>query len=309
MTLNELTYMLAIAEHGNISKAAAELFVSQPSLSEALAKIERDMGQKLFLRTQDGLIPTDFGFRYLDTAARIRDRYRRMLGELEEYREMRRGSLTFGIPLNLGTYLLPGILPTFYEMYPDITVHFRENNSTELDKLLLTGKIDFSIMHYEAVHDSIVYEYLADDPFYLVIPEAMAAHYRFPEYRPLNANDLKALTDASFLMIASRQKLRQVTDSILEQIGIHPNIRYTTKSMETAKRLAAAGMGITFLPYSYLNLFSGTEGLACYPLDGELDASWRLVVAYPENHAPSRCAKEFIQHLKQCFAGNRCLAE
>lgn len=299
MTQNELTYMLTIAEHGNISEAAKELFVSQPSLSEALTKIERDMGQQIFFRTQNGLVPTDFGYRYLDTARQIKDRYRQMLAELEEYREMRRGSLTFGIPLNLGTYLLPGILPAFYEMYPDITVHFKENNSTELDKLLLAGKIDFSIMHYEAVHESITYEYLADDPFYLVIPETMAARYQFPEYRSLNAYDLKVLSDAPFLMVASRQKLRQVTDSILEQIGITPDIRYTTKSMETAKRLTASGMGITFLPYSYLNLFSGTERLACYPVDKELDASWKLVIAYPENHAPSRCAKEFIRYLKQ----------
>ena len=75
-------------------------------------------------------------------------------------------------------------------------------------------------------------------------------------------------------MVANRQKLRQVADSILAQLSIKPNIRYTTKNMETAKRLAAAGMGITFLPHSYLNLFSGVENLACYPLDPALQASW-----------------------------------
>lgn len=67
-------------------------------------------------------------------------------------------------------------------------------------------------------------------------------------------------------MVANRQKLRQVADSILEQLSIKPDIRCTTKSMETAKRLAAAGMGVTFLPHSYLNLFSGVDNLACYPL-------------------------------------------
>lgn len=299
MTLNELTYMLTIAEYGSLSKAAQELFVSQPSLSEALTKIERDMGQQIFHRTQGGLVPTDFGFRYLDTAARIKYRYRQMLTELEEYREMRRGSLTFGIPLNLGTCLLPQILPAFHAAYPGITVRFRENNSTELDKLLLTGKIDFSIMHYEAAHKSITYEHLADDPFYLVIPKKMAARYHFPASRCLNACDLKVLSDAPYLMVASRQKLRQVTDSILKQIGINPDIRYTTKSMETAKRLAAAGMGVTFLPCSYLTLFSGTEGLACYPLDPALNPSWQLVLAYPNNLPLSRCAREFIRHLKE----------
>lgn len=299
MTQNELAYMLAIAEHGSVSKAAEELFIAQPSLSEALAKIEQEMGKPLFSRTRNGLTPTALGLDYLEMARQIQARYRQMLAELEEYREMRRGRLTFGIPMNLGTCLLPGILPAFYQMYPGISVDFRENNSTELDKLLLTGKIDFSIMHYEKKHESVTYEFLADDPFYLVMPRQIARRYSFPEGRRLHIRDLNVLAEESFLMIASRQKLRQVTDSILEQIGIRPKIRYTTKSMETAKRLAAAGMGITFLPYSYLNLFSGMENLAGYPLDPQLHAIWHLVVGYPKQHALSRCAREFIRHLKE----------
>lgn len=299
MTINELTYMMTIAEHGSISKAAEELFISQPSLSEAIAKVERDMGQPIFLRTKAGLVPTEFGTRYLDTAARILDRQRQMLAELDEFHEMRRGSLTFGIPLNLGTYLLPGILPAFHEKYPGIAVTFCENNSTEIDKLLLNGKIDFGIMHFEKAHDAITYEFLADDPFYLVMPEELADRYEFPKSGSLTAGHIRQCSDTPFLMVASRQKLRLVADSIMAQVGITPKIRYTTKSMETAKRLAAAGMGITFLPYSYLNLFSGTENLACYPLDDKLDSSWKLVIAYPKNLGLSRCAREFIRHLKE----------
>ena len=84
-----------------------------------------------------------------------------------------------------------------------------------------------------------------------------------------------------------------------KQLNIRPNIRFTTKNMETAKRLAAAGMGITFLPLSYLTLFSGVENLACYPLDQDLQASWKLVVGYPKNRALSRCSREFIRVLKE----------
>lgn len=93
---------------------------------------------------------------------------------------------------------------------------------------------------------------------------------------------------------------------ILSQLSIKPNIRYTTKNMETAKRLAAAGMGITFLPHSYLNLFSGVENLACYPLDPALNASWKLVIGYPDGRPLSRCAKEFIRFLKQKIQQTKC---
>lgn len=299
MTQNELLYILTIAEHGNITRAAQELFISQPSLSESLNKVEQEFGTQIFERTQEGLVPTAFGLRYLDTARRILDRYKQLETELDEYRQMRRGQLTFGIPMNLGTYLLPKILPAFQELYPDITVQFKENNSTELDKLMLSGKLDFSVMHYETPNEAIHYELLAEDDFYLVMPLALSRKFDFPDYRPLSIYDLKALEKEPFLMVASRQKLRQVADSILAQLAIKPNIRYTTKNMETAKRLAAAGMGVTFLPHSYLNLFSGVESLACYPLDPALQASWKLVIGYPNGRLLSKCSKEFIRFLKQ----------
>ena len=292
MTQNELLYILTIAEHGNITRAAQELFISQPSLSESLNKVEQEFGRTIFDRTQEGLIPTAFGLRYLETARNILNRYKRLETDLDEYRQMRRGKLTFGIPMNLGTYLLPRVLPAFQELYPDISVQFKENNSTELDKLMLSGKLDFSVMHYETPNKAIHYELLAEDVFYLVMPLALSRKYNFPEYRPLSIYDLKALEIEPFLMVANRQKLRQVADSILEQLSIKPDIRCTTKSMETA-------MGVTFLPHSYLNLFSGVDNLACYPLDPALQASWKLVIGYPDGRLLSRCSKEFIRFLKQ----------
>lgn len=299
MTQNELLYILTIAEYGNITKAAQELFISQPSLSESLSKVEQEFGKPIFFREQNGLTPTPFGIQYLKTAKQILESYKQMNLELDEYRQMRRGTLNFGIPFNLGAYVLPRILPQFCRIYPDITVSFKENNSAELDKMMLSGKLDFSIMHYETPDEAICYEPLADDPFYLVMPMNLAQKHQFPDYRELSIYDLKSLADEPFLMIASRQKLRQVIDAILSQLNLHPNVRFTTKNMETAKRLAAAGMGITFLPLSYLTLFSGIDNLACYPLDQNLQASWKLVVGYPKNRALSRCSKEFIRVLKE----------
>ena len=69
--------------------------------------------------------------------------------------------------------------------------------------------------------------------------------------------------------------------------------------METAKRLVGAGMGITFLPRSYLNLYSGVEGLECYPLAPDLDGSWKLTVAYPKEGKLSRGSREFLKLIRE----------
>ena len=78
MTQNELLYMLTIAEHGTITRAAQELFISQPSLSESLNKVEQEFDTRIFSRTQEGLVPTAFGAHYLKTARNILDRYRKL---------------------------------------------------------------------------------------------------------------------------------------------------------------------------------------------------------------------------------------
>ena len=99
MTENELRYLLTIAEYGNITKAAQELFISQPSLSESLSKVEQEFGCPIFHRELNGLTPTDFGRKYLDTAGKILELYRQMNLDLDEYRQMRRGTLNFGRPV------------------------------------------------------------------------------------------------------------------------------------------------------------------------------------------------------------------
>ncbi|MBS6646209.1 MAG: LysR family transcriptional regulator [Clostridiaceae bacterium] len=299
LSCNEIRYMLAIQECKTISGAAKELFISQPSLSQMLLQTEQDFGRQIFHRKNDGLEETEFGSRFLGILSEIDHIYKRLLTDLEEFQQMRRGKITFGIPLNLGTYLLPRILPAFSEEYPDIQVSFKENNSTELDRLLLSGKTDFGIMHFQEANEALRYEDFFEDPFYLVIPEGMKDKLGFKEQKPLTIRDLQQLKEVPFIMVASRQKLRQVADRILLKAQITPKIRYTTKSMETAKRLAAAGMGVTFLPGSYLDLFSGMEGIACYCLEESLEASWKLVVAYPKKDKLSKSVREFLRILKE----------
>ncbi len=282
-------------------KTAGELFIAQPSLSQTLMNLEHDYDRRIFVRTNEGVEPTADGLAFLEEVREIGGLFRQLRAQLEEFQDLKKGTITFGIPQNLGAYLLPVILPVFSSRYPGIQVHFRENNSTELDKLLLADKTDFSIMHNQEANESLTYEAFFEDPFYLVVPMGMKAGLGLPEHRNLRAEDLQILKTVPFVMVAARQKLRQVADSILEKSGIRPEIRYVTKSMETAKRLAAAGMGVTFLPYSYLTLYSGMEGLACYQLDGCLEASWELVVAYPKKGRLSRSAKEFLRVLKECL--------
>ena len=301
MTKNELLYIISIAEHQNLSQAAADLYIAQPSLTQALQKVEQEFGTPNFLRSGDGMILTPFGERYVQTARAILKRYQQFLGELDEFHEMKKGKICFGIPQNLGTYLLPNILPEFIEQYPGIQIDYREINSVSMNRQLMSGKLDFCIMHFQEQQNGIVYEHLAADPFYLVTPAAhpLAKKHEKFQLTGLQLEDLKQYEHDYFIAIDKRQALREMADHICEKADLHPDIRFTTKSMETAKRLVAAGMGNTFLPRSFLNLFSNTEGLVCYPLCEELHAQWEMVLASQESVTLSRAVRSFVNLLKK----------
>lgn len=300
-TEQEIRYLLEVNEQGRISAAAEKLFVAQPSLSQKLWQIEKDLGSPLFIRNRRGVRSTEYGRHILETLKQVDELYREYKKDLEECMEMKKGTVTVGIPMNLGTCLLPAILPAFAAQYPKVKVNIREGNSSELEKLLLEKKVDFCIMHEHDTGDAVQLKSFSEDPFYLVVPKTMKNRIPFHESQGLAAEDLKELKDIPFVMVAKRQKLRQVTDQILETAGISPEICCTTRNMETAKRLVAAGMGATILPQSYLTLYSGTENLEWYLLDRSLNASWKLVMANLKGEKLSGCSRKFYDFAMESF--------
>lgn len=300
-TKNEILYLLTIKETGNISRAAENLYIAQPSLSQMLFQVEKELGIEIFTRGKTGITPTEEGNMILEQLGNVMNQYMKLMAEIEEYQQVQRGTVTVGIPQNLGAYLLPSILPAFHELYPGVKINIREGNSSELERLLLAKKIDFCIMHQHEKRQSVQYQTFLEDPFYLVMPKKMKHMFSFSKKKVLDADDLRALRNTPFIMVASRQKLRMVVDGILNDIGIKPDICCTSRNMETVKRLVAAGMGVTFLPRSYLNLYSGGERLEYYALEDNLHASWMLVVAYAKNEKMSKSARALFEFSLRFF--------
>lgn len=300
-TEQEVRYLLEVNEQGCISAAAEKLFVAQPSLSQKLWQIEKDLDIQLFERNRRGVRSTEYGKQVIEILKQVEDLYRQYRKELEECMKMKKGTVMLGIPMNLGTCLLPAILPAFARQYPKVKVNIREGNSAELEKLLLEKKVDFCIMHEHDTSGQVQVKSFSEDPFYLIIPKKMKSRVPFKNGQALYAEDLKKMQNIPFVMVAKRQKLRQVTDQIMETGNIEPEICCTTRNMETAKRLAAAGMGATILPQSYLTLYSGAENLEWYLLDKSLNASWKLVIAKLKGEKLSGCSRKFYDFAMESF--------
>lgn len=298
LTEREMEYLLRIRREKGIARAAQSLYIAQPSLSQILMKLEEECGFALFTREKDGVRETNEGSRFLDQVEELAGIYRKMRRQLEEFQQLKRGLVSFGIPINLGTSLLPDILPRFSALYPGVEVRFFENNSVELDQMVLEGRTDFNIMHFQSPKETLEYEILGVDPFCLAAPSSWGERLGLKE-GAIGKRELKELEPEPFIMVARGQKLRQTADEILSQAQVKPKVLCSTKSMETAKRLVAAGMGLTLLPMSYTTLLSDRKGILCVPISEELEASWKIVIAYPKGEELPCCCREFLRLLRQ----------
>lgn len=298
LTEREMEYLLRIRREKGIARAAQSLYIAQPSLSQILMKLEEECGFALFTREKDGVRETNEGSRFLDQVEELAGIYRKMRRQLEEFQQLKRGLVSFGIPINLGTSLLPDILPRFSALYPGVEVRFFENNSVELDRMVLEGRTDFNIMHFQSPKETLEYEILGVDPFCLAAPSSWGERLGLKE-GAIGKRELKELEPEPFIMVARGQKLRQTADEILSQAQVKPKVLCSTKSMETAKRLVAAGMGLTLLPMSYTTQLSDRKGILCVPISEELEASWKIVIAYPKGEELPCCCREFLRLLRQ----------
>ena len=306
MTSRELLYIKTIADEKSITRAAHKLYLTQPSLSHCVSSIEKQLGTRLFRRTSGGLILTYAGEKYYRMACEVLRIYGAFEAELAEESDLARGRVTLGITNYLACDLLPRMLPAFHREHPGIEVRIVEETTDDLQRRLLSGRLDFAIMHTGAGDGAsedpgLAHEVLRRDPFLLVAPQdhphadkAVSMDDGYPELDPAH------LGGEPFLMVTRGQRIRHVADRVLSQAGVAPQIVFTSRNYETLRRLSAEGMGYTFVPSHYVGLLGGAEyHPAYYAVPKRYDAFWELSVVTLKDAYLSRAAKAFLKSFKE----------
>lgn len=306
MNDRELLYIKTIADTKSISKAAQQLFIAQPSLSQAIQKIEDELGTKLFVRKHDGIALTLAGEKYCLAATEILNIYDDFKNEVTYINDLKRGRVKIGITGFMGTYLLPKLLPLFMEKFPNIEIYVMEMNSTVLEKSLLDGTIDFAIMHSHPLkhNEPIDHEFLYKDPFMIVTKKnhPLSGFAKKDGNLPYPSIDLKHFKDEKFILLEKDKRIRQVCDIIFHIAGINPDVCLTLKSYESARRIASTGYGITLVPLQYLNIFKGEYEADYYFIEDNEYAFWDTCIATSPNMYLSKASKVFINLIREYFS-------
>lgn len=302
MNDKELLYIKTIADTQSISKAAEELFIAQPSLSQALQRIERELGTHLFIREPRGMKLTYAGEKYYLMAKEILDIYSDFKSEITHINELKAGRLVIGIARYMGMNILPNVLPKFNKNYPNIEIIIREENTRVLENLVLGGNVDFALthVHKKEMNEKINYEILKEDEFLLVTPKAyLKDSYKIKVKDGKSYVDLRDLEGEKFILLDINKGIRKVQDRTIKSYGISPDVVFTTKNFETAKRLAANGMGITIIPKDYLNIFSQDKNYDSFNLSGTEENIWYTAILTIPDIYKSQATKVFIEEVKK----------
>ncbi|MDD3252182.1 MAG: LysR family transcriptional regulator [Lachnospiraceae bacterium] len=308
MNSKELLYVKTVADEQNISRAAKKLFMAQPSLSQSIQRIEESVGTPLFNRTPTGLTLTFSGEQYYQMATQVLKIYEDFEMTISDINNLKTGRIHFGITNHLGTLVLAKVLPEFQTICSNVELKIYEENSTELEKMLLAGKLDFCIMHTPTGNrpPTLHYDVMTHDPFVIAMAKEhplAAQAVETPGY-PYPVLDLKLLKDEPFLMLHREQRIRQITDAVLNRAGItQPRIALSLRNFETAQLLAARGLGVTLVPLQYSRITSSRAGSpALFCIDNTYEAGWDMCITTQENRFLSKADQLFIRLVRRQFS-------
>lgn len=247
-------YLLTVAQTLNITHAAEMLHISQPALTKAIRRQERELGVTLFDRSSTPLKLTYAGERFLESARKLLDISAAMREEMKNIASGAKERVRLGITVERGTAWLPLILPQFVRDYPGVDVRVMEGTNAFFETAILNGQMDFCVSTLPIKSADIAYEVVNNAPIYLISsaehPLARCADLKTNS--PLRPQYIapELLEGADFLMLTPSQGMCRITQHMLEKYALRVNIVMQMTSQRTITLLAAAGMGVTFTTYS-----------------------------------------------------------
>lgn len=310
MLLKEFRYILAVIDNETISKAAEQLYISQPALTKYIHSLEDSINMKLFEKVGKKLQPTQYGHSYIAAARRIVAIYEELEQEMYSSDEMIRGTLRVGTGRR-GAYIIPAVLPDFTKQFPSVNLAMYESTYDEIESLLMQGKIDIGILKQPlGLND----DYLTYVPLFkeeLVLATAVD--------HPLCKNaqdipeckypwiDLKLFGDERFVLYKVGHRNRWLTNKLLADHGISPKHFFDTNNIEGALHLVQEGYGVCFSPEVYAQNVIKMDGrkptIRIFSVGNPVN-KYEYCAAYRNSANLTRYARAFIRLLEEYYKKN-----
>jgi LysR family transcriptional regulator, hydrogen peroxide-inducible genes activator len=241
MNIRELEYLVAIADLKHFGKAAYKCFVSQPTLSGQIKKLEQELGVTLFERGRQGVLLTRPGEEIVSHARKILAHVHELQQLAESIKDPLSGHLRLGIFPTLSPYLLPYIVGNLHKAFPKLEMYLIEDKTANLEKQLSEGTLDAAILALPVANPSFEVIELFSEPFLLATPPDHALSKK----RSIKMQDLE---DLSLLLLEDGHCLRAQVLDVCHSAGASEYSAFRATSLEALRQMVAAGTGVTLIP-------------------------------------------------------------
>jgi len=266
MNLRALQYFVTLADLRHFSKAADACFVSQPTLSTQIKKLEEELGTQLVERSPRNIMLTPAG-------EEIALRAQQVLHDVEQIRTLARrshrpdeGLLRLGLFPTLAPYLLPHVVPQLRARYPRLRLQLSEEKTEDILHLLQRGSLDAALLALPVPQDGIEIEVLFQEPFVVAVP----GDHELASRKQIALEDLSG---SELLLLEEGHCLREHALEVCALVGAHERVDFHATSMETLRQMVAANVGITLMPILAVKPpIAQTENLVIRPFSGAAPA-------------------------------------
>lgn len=260
MNLRDLRYLVAVAEQKHFGRAAESCFVSQPTLSTQIKKLEEELGVTLIERTNRQVMLTPVGERIVAQAQRVLREVNQMVHIAEEHKDPYGGEFRLGIIPTVAPYLLPKILGPIKKAFPKLSIQLTEGQTAVISRLLREGDLDAVILALPLDEENLVQQKLYTEPFYF------AASKNHPKAGRKSVR-LDDLDHEQVLLLEDGHCLRDQALAVCSSHNAVENTNFRATSIETLRQMVAADVGITLMPELAITPRGGT--VRYVPFEGE----------------------------------------
>ncbi|QUJ67240.1 DNA-binding transcriptional regulator OxyR [Photobacterium sp. GJ3] len=296
MNIRDLEYLVALSEHRHFRKAAEACFVSQPTLSGQIRKLETELGVSLLERTSRKVLFTDVGLNLVNQAKKVLHEVKVLSEMASQQGESMSGPLHIGFIPTVGPYLLPLIIPAMKAAFPQLELFLHEAQTQVLVQQLDEGKLDCIIL--AAVKESEHFKELSlyHEPMVLAVPEG----HPWSGRSELPMNELNGQT---LLMLGDGHCLRDQAMGFCFAAGAKEDGSFKATSLETLRNMVAAGSGITLLPKLATPNTSKRDGV-CYIKACEPEPSRLITLAYRPGSPLKGRYEQLSEQIRRSITGH-----
>lgn len=254
MTITQLYYVLAVAENQNFTKAAEKCFVTQPTLSMQIQKLEDQLDVLIFDRSKKPIELTEVGKKIVKQARNIVNESYRIQDIVDQQKGFIGGEFKLGIIPTIMPTLLPMFLKTFIKRHPKVKLKIEELTTEEIIARIADGHLDAAIAATPLEHDLIKERVLYYEPFVSYIPK----NHRLHETKKINVSDLDI---SDMLLLEDGHCFRDGVINLCKVFKNHTDDKFQLESgsIETLIKLSNEGLGMTLLPYLHTLDINDTE--------------------------------------------------